>query len=1170
MRTFPTLGHQDAPLAAAGLPTVPPCPACGQPVPAGSRFCNQCGASLPESQLPRAAAVRQNQVQQTLRALMPTSLAAKINAAALEIAGERREVTILFLDMTNSTAMAHVLDSEDIYLLTDEAMRLLAEVIYEYEGTIDKYMGDGLMALFGAPVAHENDPERAIRAALEMHTVLQPLQKRFKQEYGLDLQTRVGINTGRVIAGQVGSDLHMEYTVIGDTVNLASRLETAAEPGTVLVSFETHQRTRPLFRYETLPPFMVKGKPHPIRAFRPLGLRARSGQVRGLPGLQAPMIGRQDALVRLQNALAEVCQHRHSQIVLVTGEAGVGKSRLVAELCSSIAQPDVNVYQGNCLTYARSKPLWLMANVLRDIMRLSDTDPVEVQRETLQAYLNHTGLASNDITPYLTNVLGLEQTDARIEARLSHFDDVVLQKLTHAALRQVLLAEARLAPTVLIFEDLHWVDPASRGFLEHLIQTIADVPLMLILVSRNLERETVIRPLVDAAEKYHDRLVDIQLGPLSETEGQLLVDQLLNQTFDEAQALKRRIAKRSDGNPFYAEEIVRMLMDQGGLVRKDEAWQVLPQANELARKVPGTLNGLILARFDRLPENLRRTLQKAAVLGASFPVGLIQSLNGASPETIAAQINELEARQFLIASPFGSEQGYAFRHALVHQAVYSTLLRRDRKKIHERAAQVIERGAFWTPDERTEALAYHYAESTDPSKAVPHLIAAAENAARRCAHETAIQHYRRALALMQDPSTSGSEQPFDRLPSATLGTGKASFSHVQTGLGQALKFAGEYSKASQTLEQALQHLLRQSLRVESTSLLPDLVRCLRELADIRVREGAPDKAAAHLEAGLDALGDETTQAHRSLWRSLTERLAWVRFRQGKLEKAFALASSATLGLDPEGEDDPMTLASLYNTLGGVFWQWGNRSEATGYVERSLELYQSLGYSWGVANAYTNLGILHYVSGRWRQALESFERSDAVRREIGYMPERASNLKNLGLLRMAMGDHAQARKDLEVSWAISQRLGDDFGIALAEVGLGHLAVIQSRFEEAAAHVEVALDLLDDAGEEAVQTRWLLALIQAEKGDLQAGLESAEQALQTARAAGLAEAEADCRRVMGVLRTRAGDYLEAEALLRESIDLWLQLNAPYGQGLALLELGRLYQHRAHTGDPTRVER
>ena len=1085
---------------------------------------------------------------------MPTPMVEKIRSTAVEILGERREVTVLFLDIADFTATAHALDSEDIYLLTDEAMRLLAEVVYKYEGTIDKYTGDGLMALFGVPVAHENNQERAIRAAMEMQTVLQPLQKRIKKDYGFDFRARIGINTGLVIAGQIGSDLHMEYTVIGDTVNLANRLQAAAELDTVLVSFATYQRTRPFFDYKVLPLLRVKGKPHPLRTFRPLGLREKPERVRGLPGLQVPMVGRQDALERLQHTLTQVCQHRHSRVVLITGEAGVGKSRLVAEFREVVAQTDVSFFQGSCLTYARSKPLWLVANVVRDMMGLAETDPVEVQREVLQAYLDRLELAHNDVLPYLNDVLALEQPDARIEVRLRHLDNAVLQKLTHAALRRVFLAKARLAPIVLVFDDLHWVDPASRDFLEHLIRSIDDVPLMIVLVSRDAERKTVIQPLIAAAEKRPDWLVDIQLGPLSQAEAQLLVDQLVKGTTYETQTLKRRIAERAEGNPFYAEEIVRVLLEQGGLTGGNGVWQVTPQAKELVEEVPGTLKGLILARFDRLTNSLRRTLQKAAVLGSSFPVGLLQRLNGASPETIVTQLSALEARQFLIASSLGLEQGYMFRHALIQEVVYRTLLKRDRQKIHKQAAQVIERGTFWLPDERTEALAYHYAESADPSKALPHLVAAAENATRHCAHEIAIQHYRRALALMQDQSTCPSEQ----------------FMRVQINLGQALKFVGAYAKARQTLEEALQCLLPMSLKVEPAVLLPILIDGLRELADIRVREGALDEAVTHLEAGLNALGDEAARSHPRLWRLLVERLAWVRFRQGKLEEGFTLASSATLGLASVGRDDPMTLASLCNTLGGIFWKWGNLVEATGYVGRSLELYQSLGYAWGMAVAYTNLGVLHYAQGMWSQAAEHFGRAYALRRENGYLPEQAVSLNNLGLLRMAMGDHDQAQKDLETSLTISQRLGDDYGVVYAQVGLAHLAVTQSRFKEAAAHIEVALGLPDATGEDqAIYARWLWALIQAKEGDLQAGLESAEQALQMARQTGLAEAEADCRRVLGLLRARAGDYLEAEALLRESVDLCLQLKAPYGQGLALLELGHLYQGLARADDTARVE-
>jgi predicted ATPase/Tfp pilus assembly protein PilF len=597
-----------------------------------------------------------------------------------------------------------------------------------------------------------------------------------------------------------------------------------------------------------------------------------------------------------------------------------------------------------------------------------------------------------------------------------------------------------------------------------------------------------------------------------------------------------------------------MLIEQGGLEGEDGTWQVTSKAVELVQAVPGTLNGLVLARFDPLPEDLRRTLQKAAVLGTSFPVNLLLNLNGAQPDKLAAQLGALETRQFLIASQFGDGEGYSFRHALIQDVVYHTLLKRDRQKLHQQVAQVIERGTYWLPDEQTEAIAYHFAESTTPSQAVPYLISAGENAARRCAYETAIQHYRRALALMPDQPTRYGDQ----------------FLRAQVGLAQALKFVGQYTEAAQILEEAFQHLLRQSLMVDSNSLLPILVRGLSELADIRVREGASDEAVDHLEAGLEALGEEGAQAQPQLWRSLIDRLAWVRFRQGKLEQAFSLASSATLGLDSEKRDDPVTLASLYNTLGGVFWQWGNLPEATDYVEHSLTLYQSLGYAWGMAIAYTNLGVLHYVQGMWPQAAEYFEQAYTLRRENGYLPEQALNLNNLGLLRMAMGDHSQAQQDLEASLAISRRLGDDFSIALAEIGLGHLALVQGHFEQAAAHIEVTLDRSDIVGEDqAIQARWLWALIQAERGNLQAGLESGEQALQMAREASLTEVEADCRRVLGVLHARAGDDREAESLLREAVDLYLQVNAPYGEGQALLELGSLYQQLARPGDQTQGE-
>jgi tetratricopeptide (TPR) repeat protein len=520
-------------------------------------------------------------------------------------------------------------------------------------------------------------------------------------------------------------------------------------------------------------------------------------------------------------------------------------------------------------------------------------------------------------------------------------------------------------------------------------------------------------------------------------------------------------------------------------------------------------------------------------------------LNRARSDTIALELSELEARQFLTAEPFGPAGGYAFRHALIQDAVYGTLLKRDRQQLHGEIAEVIEASAFWAPDEQTEVLAYHYVESTNPAKAIPLLVAAAENAAGRYANETALQHYRRTLALMREYPADYHETLF----------------RVRIGFGQALKFVGQSTEAGQVLEETLQ-------RLQIAMMAPDkwvaiTVDVLGELADVRLREGALDTAITHLEAGLNVLGTNGMQTRPELWRSLINRLAFVRLRQGELEKASALASAATADLDVEHVSDPITIASLFGTLGGILCEQGDLAGAIPYVGRSLELYKRLGYSWGMANAYTNLGILYYAQGNWLEAVESFERSHALRREIGYLPGQALNLTNLGLLRMAMGNHAQAQQDLEASLGISRRLGDDYGIVRAKIGLGHLAVIQANFEAAASHMDVACGLLSAAGEdEAIQIRWLLALIRAETGDPQQGLEYATHALQMARAAGLSEQESECLRVLGHIHSAAGAYAEAETHLRDSIDLCRQRNDPYQQGLALLELGRLYQRQIET--------
>ena len=761
------------------------CTGCGSPLPAGNRFCGQCGmavqtataAALPvessgiqgvepsgrmaESPEPKwwtlpgqsnGSAVtkgvysldnaRRCQTSQSadkiwghLRSLMPMDMSNKIDVDA-HISGEQREVTVLFLDVTNFTAASHRLDSEDIYLIVDEAMSLLVEIVYKYEGTVDKFTGDGLIALFGAPIAHENDPERALRASLEMLQVLQPLRQRTLAQHSFDFQVRIGVNTGLVIAGSLGSDLHMEYTVIGDTVNMASRLETAAQPSSILVSFSTYQRTRPLFNFVSLPPMNVKGYIEPVRAYRPVQVREQPGSVRGLPGLRVRLIGRSHDIARLQKAMEIVQNEGQRRISLITGDAGLGKSRLVVEFCEGLAARQIPYYQGNCLAYARSRSMWVVADIIRDMIPITEIDPVDFQINQIRAFIAEHALDEEEVLPVLLHVLELMplEQDKTDDPRWSVAGG--FQNWINNILRKVLTV-FRDAPFVLIFDDLHWVDPDSRELIISLIQSSDNLPLHLILVSRDFERLTVIRPIIDVCASMTQGLDDIRLRALSVDESRLLVNQLVHQTSSEIEELNEAIVARAEGNPFYTEEIVRMLMDKGGIIEQGNEWVATNRAKELLRTVPGTLRGLILARFDQLPPELRHTLQQAAVLGRSFPARLLEKLHNAGMEGVLAHLTELVNRHFLQEDLNSAYPGFSFRHTLIQQAVYATLLKRERRRLHGLVAEVIKDTNFWLPEEQAEALAYHYSESSNPDKAIPYLVAGSDRATQHPLFKTA-------------------------------------------------------------------------------------------------------------------------------------------------------------------------------------------------------------------------------------------------------------------------------------------------------------------------------------------------------------------------------------------------------------------------------------------------
>lgn len=1121
------------------------CPGCSQVVPEGHRFCSGCGYRLTEG----APAERSHhEMLESLRALMPPDLAARAASAPPPIAGERREVTVLLLDITNFTAQSYHLDSEDIFSLVDEALRKLVDVLHRYEGIVDKFTGDGFMALFGAPVAHENDPERAVRAALEMLETIAPIRERIQETYGFDLRIRIGINTGEVVAGNVGGNSNAAYTVMGNTANLTSRLESAAEPGTVLVGEETYQRTAPLFEYMERPSLVLPGIDEPLRCYRPLERRSRPDRVRGLPGLEVPLIGRQDVLDQMGGAADQVLKGRRGRYIMVSGEAGVGKSRVVREFSRRVDGRGFIEIGAACQAYTRSRPLWLIAELMRNLLHLSENDDPSQQLTRLQDYLGEHGLDVDSLVPYLANALELPLSRGQRE-RLRMLDAAMLQKQTHAALRQLLVVRSRAAPMILVLDDLHWIDPASRDFLVYLINTSDPLPILAVLVSRDAERKTVVQPILAALEERGERVTDIPLETLSLAEGSQLVDRLIPDGGTAAVDLKQRIVERAGGNPFYTEEIVRMLLDRGGLEQHEEGWQVTATAAAALAAVPGTLKGLILTRFDRLDEALRRVLQRATVLGAAFPVPFLASFSGVPLAEIEAQIADLVARDYLTREPFGNAPGCRFRHALLQEAIYSTLLKRDLQRLHARAAEQVGESTFWTPEEKNEQLAYHHSRGPEPTAAVPYLLTAGDNAARRYANETAVEHYQRALSIIS-AEPAGFEEEFYR---------------ARLGLGESYKFLGRFAEAISFLERLLKYLRR-----DDDGSLDDGARIatvVKELGDVHLRSGALDEALEQLEMAVERLGVEGAGARPRLWRSMVDRMAWVHLRRGRPDAVIELIQSVRVDDDAVEMEDAITFASLYNAMGGSCWQQGNLADAITYVERSLRLYQSQGYLYGVASAHNNLAILYVTVGNWKAALSHFEVSDKLRQQTGDIRSRADNLDHLGTLRTLMGEHEAALRDLEAGLEIRQQLGDSFGSAQSHFSLAHLALIQGRLQAARTHAERALALSNEIGsaETEVQALWVLGLALADSGESERGLAHAERALAISRESGLTEKQTDSLRAVGLLRARQGQMEQALSLLEESAELCRAQNDPYRLGQAQLERARLLYALTRQGGP-----
>ncbi len=621
------------------------CANCGTALPAGARFCMSCGQPVSVSTPTDDARLTR------LVAATPAPLAEKMRAAHLS--GERKVVTVLFADVVGSTALAEHMDPEDWTLIMNRAFDQISQAIHRYEGTIARLMGDAILAFFGAPVAHEDDPARAARASLDLLAAVRAFADEARRDYGIEFTMRVGLNTGSVVVGQVGSDLKYEYTAMGDAVNLAARMQSAAKPMTVLISENTYRFLAPAFDCVDLGEIDVKGKSEPVRVYEVTGVKAEPGRLRGLAGLESPMVGRDTELSALLQ-LSAAAQAGLGRAALVVGEPGLGKTRLIAEwkaasnpqsfdpsaaLRAGYAQdksPTSNLQspreasnlqwaEGHCLSYGQGLAYHLLIDVVRALIGVP---AAAGEPETRAALLELTGElfgeSSLDVYPYLGHLLSL-QLDGDAHERVRQLDPQALQTQYLSALRQLLRALAARHPVVLIFDDIHWADPSSVDLLIKLMPLASEAPLLFCFVTRP-DRDAPGWKLVAAArDAMGAGLTELTLNPLSEADSRQLVSNLL-----EIEALPEHIRtvilKKAEGNPFFVEEVIRMLIDRGAIAKKGEGWVAGKEIESV--DIPDNLQGLLLARIDRLPEDVKRTLRVASVIGRQFSVRVLEEVLG--------------------------------------------------------------------------------------------------------------------------------------------------------------------------------------------------------------------------------------------------------------------------------------------------------------------------------------------------------------------------------------------------------------------------------------------------------------------------------------------------------------------------------------------------------------
>ena len=1022
--------------------------------------------------------------------------ALKAPLPAAHEAQQRKQVTVLFADVFGFTAMSEIMDAEDVTETMNALWRRLDAAITAHGGTIDKHIGDAVMALWGVEAAREDDPEQAIRAALAMQSEIGGWTleiggaRSALKSPASTLQMRIGINTGPVVLGEVGTT--GEFTAMGDTVNVASRLQHAAPVGGILISHDTYRQVRGVFDVQALEPIIVKGKTEPVRAYVVGAAKSRTFRTatRGVEGVETRMIGREAELKQLEDAFEAMRQGSTTRLITVVGEAGVGKSRLLYEFGNwlDLLPAQIWYFKGRATPQTSAIPYALLRDLFAFRFEIRESDSATLVRDKLECGVAQFLRADVQMKAHLLGAwLGYDLSASPHLAGLRS-DPRQLRDRAQLYLVEFFTAVADDSPSVIFLEDLHWADDQSLEALQHLARQCPAMRLLIVALARNqlLERH----PAWGEGLAFHTRL---DLRPLSASECRRLVGEILRKVDAAPPDLFDLIVDRAEGNPFYVEELIKMLVDDGVIVTTTEPWQV-QRARLAGLRVPSTLTGVLQARLDGLQPPEKVTLQRSSVVGRVFWEQAVAFLSTAGPKVtpdlpLAMALVSLRARELIFQrerSAFEDTSEYIFKHALLRDVCYESVLKRERRDYHARAArwlvEVTQRSG--RADEYAALIAEHYELAGEPEPAAGWYERAAEQAAARYANAEAVRCFGRALELTPASDVAGQfrvllarEKVYD-------------LQGARQAQAQDIELLAALSEKTNDDQCRVEAALRQANYANVVGDFSAAVASAQRTVELAQAAGSIDNEAAG----------------RLLWaRALLRQTDYAGARD-QLDRALTLARAAHLA---KVEADSLL------ALGIIAYDQGDYPNAEIHWEQALNLHRQLGTRRGESAALVNLGVAALSRSDHKRARTYYEQALRLKREIGDRRGEGLALGNLGNAALQQGDYVGARAYHEQELTISREVGDRYGEANALNNLGYVTLGQGDCDAARAWLEQALAIYRETGHRYGESHALagLGLLSCRLGHNEAARDYAQQALNNAREINARSMEGHALTVLG---------------------------------------------------------